>query len=94
MNITTDKYAQIKEALVVAEHMIDALSAENNQLKADLQAPTDRSLAVYGDMIDVVDRKIEQWKVSVWNFFHLDRTLFVGVIERKRRSIGTTTKSD
>lgn len=63
MNMTTEKYAQIKEALIVAEHMLDTMSSENDRLKSELQAPTDRSLVVYADMIDVVDRKIEQWKV-------------------------------
>lgn len=63
METTTEKYIEVKEALRVADDLVESLSKENEELRRVVEGPKAERASVYQDIMTAVDKKIEEWKV-------------------------------
>lgn len=64
METTTEKYIGVKEALRVADELVESLSKENEELRRIVEGPKAERASVYQDIMTAVDKKIEEWKVA------------------------------
>ena len=64
MDLTTERYLQVKEALRTADDTVEVLAAENERLKTQVEGPKAERAAVFDEMVAAIDKKIEDWKVG------------------------------